>query len=133
MHTVRDAETNPFTKLRSLAFQVFTFSHSPNVSNMPSIFAISPTSVPSARQTVTSMALPEETVFPSIASMPSIAPEIPMKMTLTPHTAVREFCILCFSWLPHKYPSKPPASIPATLIHTPIRIVPPFFCIDCIT
>ena len=126
MHTVRDAVTKASTKPLSEPLPVFCFSQEPKRSRPSSIRSNSPTRVPRARQITTRM-LPEAVTAPSsTVSICSRAPEMAMKMVLMPQALVRPSRIRSGRRPPTRRPSRPPATMAATLISVPRPLMPSF-------
>ena len=126
MDTVKEAVTKALTNSASLLFPVFCFSHSPKLSNPCSIPISSPMIVPMARQSTTSMDFPLLIFPPSVESIPSIAPAIPINNTLTPQALFNASCCSTRNNLPVKYPTRPPAImlILFMMVPNPVMISP---------
>ena len=131
MHMVSEEVTKASTKRASLAFPVLNLSQVPKRSKPSSIPRISPITVPTARQSTMNIERPlvilqappvSEAV---ISSIPSIAPAIAIKSTLTPQTTVMESCCSCLKILPAKCPTRPPATTAAVLISVPAPAIFP--------
>ena len=123
MLTVSDAVTKALTKPLSRSLPVFFFSHSPKRSKASSMPSSSPITVPSARQSTTSIARPLVSAPSSSFSMPDIAPAMAMNMVLTPQALPMEACCSSRNNLPVKRPINPPATMAPVLMSVPSPIM----------
>lgn len=87
------------------------------------MFSTSPTAVPRARESTTSMERPVVRLPLSTRSIPSMAPAMAMNMTHTPLVRARDSRWLGRKRFPARRPATPPATMLALLRRVPSPII----------